>query len=465
MANDLLAGFRAAADKTKRLIDAGKETLQGAVDDLEEMATEDNLRALLGAEVIDAIIHDVAAYAKAQERVVYEYEEDPKPNGPNGSQQPTSRGGKGPYKLDFFGDLDIQACQKLFLIADMIGRHEQSCWFGAPESGKSTVVIDVCCHIAANVPYYDRQTKHGCVLYVAAERGMNVKRRMIAWRMKHGLTKDAAKRMPLAVIDDAVDLRNGTMDADRIIAAARELSAAFGNLEVVLIVFDTLSRVLAGGDESSSKDMGSLAKSVDRIFRETNAHCALIHHEPYAADRMRGHGLMPGAMDTTVRIEKNADKVVVVEVVKASDLPDDTKPRLFFQFESEILMNEPLMTASVMVQAADYTPPADKKKKRGDPVRAPEGVDAVRQALDHVISKEGTLIRPTNELPQLKCAQVKRVRQVAIDDYGLSAGAEVRAKQTMFTRSLAYLKKLNVVGFTGQFVWFVDEPTNKELPS
>jgi hypothetical protein len=180
----------------------------------------------------------------------------------------------------------------------------------------------------------------------------------MAWRLEHGIDD-----FPLAVIDDSVDLRTGKIDADRIIAAAQRLATLSGQ-SVVWIIFDTLSRVLAGGDENSSRDMGLLVLSVDRIYRETGAHCSLVHHVPLGNDgRMRGHGAAPGAADTTVRVEKQ-NGVVTVAIDKGSDLPEDEKPRLFFRFKSVTLIEDPHRTASVMIQAEDQAAAAGKKSKQ-----------------------------------------------------------------------------------------------------
>jgi hypothetical protein len=233
------------------------------------------------------------------------------------------------------------------LIEGFLGRHEQSAWYGAPESGKSTGIIDAACRVASGQLYCGRVVMQGAVLYVAAERGMNVRRRVLAWRLEHGIDD-----FPLAVIDDAADLRTGAVDTDRIIDAAQRLADECKQ-PVVWIIFDTLSRVLAGGDENSPRDMGALVASVDRIFRTTDAHCSLVHHTPLGeSDRMRGHTSFNGAMDTTVRIEKR-NGIVALEVDKASDLPDAEKPKLFFRFKSITLTSEPHTTASILIQAED----------------------------------------------------------------------------------------------------------------
>src|SRR5262249_3337520 len=144
----------------------------------------------------------------------------------------------------------------------------------------------------------------GPVLYVAAERGAIVKRRVKAWCLEHNLPD-----MSLAVLDHAVDLRTNRIDADRIIATAEAVAALCGK-PVVWIAFDTLNRVLGGGDENSSKDMGAVIASIDRIQRATKAHCSIVHHVPHdRLDRMRGHGSVLGAVDMTVRTTKDGNTV------------------------------------------------------------------------------------------------------------------------------------------------------------
>jgi RecA-family ATPase len=196
-------------------------------------------------------------------------------------------------------DLTISKVPKIFLIGELLGCKEISCWYGQPASGKSTCIIDAACHVAAGCDYYGHKLTQGAVLYMAAERGQNVMRRIIAWRQKHKI-----QGFPIAVIDDTCNLRSNDFDAKRIIAAASEL-AKIEAVPVVWIIFDTLSRVLAAGDENSSRDMGQLAANVELVHRATGAHCSLVHHVPYGAERMRGWGGMNGVMDTTVGITKD----------------------------------------------------------------------------------------------------------------------------------------------------------------
>src|SRR5262245_53902530 len=143
---------------------------------------------------------------------------------------------------------DITLEPKAFLIDGFIGTAETSAWYGPPDCGKSTVILDAGCHVAAGLDYCGRRVTKGSVLYVAIERGGVVKRRSLAWCRRHGLTD-----IPLGVVAEMIDLRTGQLDADRIIATAKARGELCGP-PVVWVIIDTLNRALAGGDENSSKD-------------------------------------------------------------------------------------------------------------------------------------------------------------------------------------------------------------------
>jgi hypothetical protein len=216
-------------------------------------------------------------------------------------------------KLDFrlFADLDPTP-KKNWLIKDYIGEGELSCLFSPPGGAKSLLAVDMDAAIAANVPWFGRRVTSGAVLYIACERGALVKRRLAAWRADRNITN-----IPLGVVSDNIDLRSSTADADAIIRCAAELCAQTKQ-ELRKITIDTASRALAGGDENSSKDMGAFVNSIARIQSETGAHVMITHHVPHEQNRMRGHGALLAACDTTISLERSGD-VRTATVIKSND--------------------------------------------------------------------------------------------------------------------------------------------------
>ena len=200
---------------------------------------------------------------------------------------------------------------KSWLAQGMFGDGESSTGYGAPGSGKSVFLQDLGLHIAAGRDWHGRKVKRGAVVYVALERKKLVERRAMAFRKKHGI-----QNLPFAIVGGVHDFRNPatpTFIAD----ICKQVEKLTGE-SIVLIIIDTLSRALAGGDENSPKDMGAIVTATAAMQEGTSAHVMWVHHMPHDGDRMRGHGALLGAMDTTLHVVKSADGRTAT-VIKAND--------------------------------------------------------------------------------------------------------------------------------------------------
>lgn len=205
------------------------------------------------------------------------------------------------YGINYTTFADIgRTPHKKHLIHNFLGAGELSCLFGSPGSGKSVLAGDIAAHLAAGQQWFDRRVMPGGVLFIAAERAALIKRRLAAFRIYYNVTES----LPLAILSGETDLRN-RLGAEGIIACAKRLEDDTG-VPIQLILGDTLSRLLGGGDENSSKDMGAFISNVARVQEATTSHFMLVHHVPHEQNRMRGHGLALAAMDTTIRVEKNS---------------------------------------------------------------------------------------------------------------------------------------------------------------
>lgn len=208
---------------------------------------------------------------------------------------------------------DLQAsASKSWLVSRMLGMGEVSAVYGSPGCGKGVIVEDMGLHIAAGLEWHGRPVTRGAVLYIALERKKLVERRAIAFRIKHQL-----EDLPFAIAGGVYDFRNPATAA-QVSDICREVERQTGEF-VVLIIVDTVSRALAGGDENGPKDMGALVTTTAKLQElNTKAHVLLIHHIPHDGERMRGHGALLGAVDTTVAVV-NTGRVRTAKVVKAND--------------------------------------------------------------------------------------------------------------------------------------------------
>jgi AAA domain len=106
-----------------------------------------------------------------------------------------------------------------------------------------------------------RRVTQGAVLFVAIERAALVKRKLAGFRLYHGIAD-----LPLAVLSGSIDLCTGKMGTEGIIECARRLEDE-SELKLGLVVVDTVSRALAGGDENSAKDMGAFVAHIYKSRR------------------------------------------------------------------------------------------------------------------------------------------------------------------------------------------------------
>src|SRR5262249_39457878 len=175
------------------------------------------------------------------------------------------------FNFRLFRELETES-RKEWLVHNLLGAGDASAFYGVPGCGKSVLVEDLALHVATGREWHGRPTKAGAVLYVALERKRLVERRAIAFRNHHQI-----EEAPFAIIGGMLDLRS-SQAAAAIIEAVRELEEETG-ATLSLIVIDTISRALAGGDENSPKDMGAIVAATSRL-QETKAHILWVHHMP-----------------------------------------------------------------------------------------------------------------------------------------------------------------------------------------
>ena len=93
------------------------------------------------------------------------------------------------------------------------------------------------------------------------------------------------------------------------------------------MVLDTLSRIMAGGDENGPKDMTAVVDNVDYIRSARNVHCCIVHHAGKDVARgARGHSSLRAATDTEIelaRIGESEDKTFTVAVKKQREMAGD----------------------------------------------------------------------------------------------------------------------------------------------
>lgn len=199
-------------------------------------------------------------------------------------------------RLEWFDDLGIAQASN-YLIKGVLDREAMSVIYGPSNSGKTFFALDMAFHIATETPWRGNRMKGGGVLYLAAEGGRGVVNRVVALRQETGCVD-----VPLAIRRAGLDLLKSTADLQEVVDLAAEVNA---RAPLALIVIDTLSRVMAGGDENGAADMTALIKNIDRIREITGAHIMIVHHSGKDAARgARGHSSLRAATDTEIEVQE-----------------------------------------------------------------------------------------------------------------------------------------------------------------
>ena len=141
-----------------------------------------------------------------------------------------TRAGKGQssdatYSFPFltFDEASAGAVAKPWLLKGLLARGETSVWIGAPGSLKSALLTDIAVCVAANRSWYKRLSKGpAAVIYFALERANLVRRRLAAYRTRHGL-----ESLPIAVVANLVNLMDAAT-VETVVATIDAVEKRFG---------------------------------------------------------------------------------------------------------------------------------------------------------------------------------------------------------------------------------------------
>jgi len=180
------------------------------------------------------------------------------------------------------------------LIKGLLDQQTMSVLYGDSNVGKTFVAMDMAYHVATGTPYAGMRVAKMAVVYVVMEGGNGVDKRADALLAKYGADADP----DFHLLKSAMDLRTSEPDLTELVQLVRSVP------DVGLVVIDTLSRALAGGDENSPVDMGNIVRNLDAVRNACRAHIMIVHHTGKDKARgARGHSSLRAATDTEIEVE------------------------------------------------------------------------------------------------------------------------------------------------------------------
>lgn len=197
--------------------------------------------------------------------------------------------------------------------------------FGASGAGKSFLALDLCAAVARGVDWRGCRTKRGRALYIAAEGGTNIVKRLQAYCDHHAIDR--------ATLDiDLITAAPNLLEQDDVTEVVKSL-AAFGPYD--LVVIDTLAQVTPGANENAGEDMGPVLANLKAIQNATGATVIAVHHAGKDLSRgSRGWSGIKAAAEAQLEVVRDEDSGQrYMRVEKMKDGEDGAR----YGFKLEIL--------------------------------------------------------------------------------------------------------------------------------
>jgi hypothetical protein len=159
--------------------------------------------------------------------------------------------------------------------------------FGGSGTFKSFLALDFALHSLHGLNWLGKKTRKAPVLFIAAEGGSGIWRRVKAWHLARGLSWEGIEFYTLPM---AVALNSG---AASVVEAAKGLG-----IEPGLVVVDTLSQTFVG-EEKSANEVAGYFRELGNQFRSLwRCVVLVIHHSGHSStERPRGSSAIVANVD------------------------------------------------------------------------------------------------------------------------------------------------------------------------
>lgn len=205
------------------------------------------------------------------------------------------------YKLVRATELSAMPSTK-WRIKGILPANDVSAIYGPPGTGKSFLAIDMAAHIAEGADWQGYRTKQATVVYVVLEAATGFTGRLLAWEIHN------ARKLPenFYIVAHSPFAFSNPVDIADLIESIR---AIVGDKHHGLVVFfDTLARAAGDFEENENGDQSKLATIAETMCRALNASAVLVAHPGKDSTKgIRGGSALPGALETILRLEKDAD--------------------------------------------------------------------------------------------------------------------------------------------------------------
>jgi len=221
-----------------------------------------------------------------------------------------------------------------WLVKDILPSGGLAFLYGPPGVGKTFIALDLAFSVATGRPWQGHETRHGTVVYIAAEGTQGMAQRINAWKGAHGVGQPTQ----VYFLETPVQLHN----EDQVQRLVTELKQQVASDTLALIVVDTMARCFVGGDENSARDAGKFLRGAKTLQSALGAAVVVVHHTTKSGEAERGSSALRGAADTMIEVTQGAATGIRIACDKQKDAPAFADLRLKLEPWEASCVLEPL---------------------------------------------------------------------------------------------------------------------------
>lgn len=232
----------------------------------------------------------------------------------------------------------------------------------APKVGKTYIAVSWGCTVALEpsgnrtkdtlnadiLNWCGRATRHGHVIYVAAEDIDDIAQRAIGWAKYHHIKAIPHMhffKRPLQIKDEHERFMNA-------------LDRRYKDADIKMIIIDTLAMCTSGIEENSKKEFDNVIRAVEMLWRKYNCCILIVHHEGRNG-KIRGTSSLDGVAYTLMDAEAVDDKLVLKCTLKRRGKKFDDIYLDWQTVELGYLDEEGNPATASVVTRSDFTPDSD----------------------------------------------------------------------------------------------------------
>jgi len=316
-----------------------------------------------------------------------------------------------------------------YAIKGLIPRSGLVVIWGAPKAGKSFFALSTAMHIAMGWDFDGRKVRQGTVVYVAPEGHHGFPARVEAFRQT--FLAEASDSVPFHLVASAINLAKDYRDL------VVDIRRALGSEPPAAIYIDTVNRSL-GGSENDDNVLGAYVDAALEIGREFGCATILIHHSGYETSRMRGHSLLPAALDAELQVEKTGEGITVtVKNMREGADGETVGGKIEIVTVGEDTEGDPITSCVFRPIAGGGERPSKERS-----AKLPAGTKMLLKTLGDLLLDNGKAIRPFGATgPEVRAVDRETLRTEFYNRWpvdGVTDKAKADARRQQFSRSERY---------------------------